>query len=67
MFDELMKEALELERHLETEWAEENASLYDLFADRIELERLAGRITDEQFNQLASIAFYDYADIKEEE
>lgn len=64
MFEELMTRAKELGEQVNTEWAEENSAQYDLFADRIELEWLAGRITDEQFDDLACTAFYDYPDLK---
>ena len=60
MFNELMERAKELEKHIDTEWAYENSEQYDMFADRIELEWMAGRITDDQFNELALTAFYDF-------
>lgn len=66
-FEDLMREALELEKHLETEWAEENSALYDAFADKIEREYDNGNLTDREFNDLACTAFYDYMDLKEEE
>ena len=62
MFDKLMEKAKELESYHNTEWAEENSDQYDMFADKIEMEWSRGNITDEQFDELALTAFYDYPD-----
>ena len=67
VFDALKKFALFLEQYLDTEWAEENADLYDDFANRLEAEYQAGRITGKQFNELVNIAFYDWTDDLKEE
>ena len=60
MYEELMKVALELGEHVDTEWAEENSAQYDEFADRIEDAWNRGKISDDEFNELALVAFYDY-------
>lgn len=67
MFKDLMVQAEELGRHVNTDWAEENSALYDAFADKIEQEYSSGSITGKEFDDLACTAFYDYADLKEEE
>lgn len=66
MFNSLMKEAIELGEHLDTEWAEKNSAQYDAFAEKIEYEYSMEHITAKEFNDLACTAFYDYADLKEE-
>ena len=52
--------ARELERHIDTDWADEHADAYDGFASILEYAWSNGDLTDAEFNALASIAFYDY-------
>ena len=61
-YKELLPEARELEKHIDTDWAEKNSGKYDRFADTIEAEWSNGNLTDGEFNSLAGIAFYDYPD-----
>ena len=58
-FERLLQEAKELERHHNTDWAEEHAGRYDDFATRIEDLEAEGALTPEQFKTLALTAFYD--------
>jgi len=59
-YRELLPEARELEKHINTDWTDENLDRYDNFADIIEHEWSKGNLTDAEFNSLAGIAFYDY-------
>lgn len=61
-YGKLLPQARELERHIDTDWAVENADEYDEFSDLIEDAWEFGRISDAEFNALASIAFYDYSE-----
>ena len=61
-YGKLLPQARELERHIDTDWAMENADEYDEFSDMIEDAWELGRISDAEFNALASIAFYDYSE-----
>lgn len=62
MFEKLMARAKELEKNLCTEWADENVKMYDDFAECIEDAWDRGELTDNEFNELALTAFYDYPD-----
>lgn len=59
-FDDLMKTARELESHLDTEWAEQNAGEYERFEQVVNEQYYAGNLTGKQFNELVLTAFYDY-------
>lgn len=61
-YTRLLPQARELESHIDTDWAVENADAYDEFSDMIEDAWEFGRISDAEFNALASIAFYDYSE-----
>lgn len=62
----LMKKAKELEKMLNTEYAEEHAELWERFDSEINAAYESGEITEKQFNKLVCTAFYDYNDLKEE-
>ena len=55
-----LPQARELERHIDTDWADEHADEYDDFAALLEDAWSNGDLTDAEFNALASIAFFDY-------
>lgn len=59
-FERLMVTAKKLESHLDTDWAYENSEKYDIFAEIIENFWNEGLLTNEQFDELALTAFYDY-------
>ena len=65
-FEELMAEAIKLEKMQNTEWAEEHADKYDAFAKTCENEYLQERLSAHEFNELIITALYDYPDLKEE-
>lgn len=56
----LMEIARRLERNLDTEYAENNPGEWEHFEKVLNEEYDAGNLTDEQFNELALTAFYDY-------
>ena len=64
-FEKLMERARELESRKDTDWAEENEAQYSEFDDSINAAWSKGEITDEQFDELALTAFFDYFDLKE--
>ena len=67
-FHDLCEWANDLERALNSEWADEHPEEWDAFEDEIEKEYARGNITGAQFNTLALIAFYDYqGELKEVE
>ena len=49
----------------DTEWAYENEDRYNVFDAMLNAAWEEGKITDEEFNELALTAFYDYFDLKE--
>lgn len=55
-----LPQARELERHIDTDWADEHADAYDGFASILEYAWENGDLSDAEFNALAAIAFYDY-------
>ena len=59
-YAELMKRALELEAMQDTEWADENAHLWDKFVEDAEKAYDDGAITGEEFDELVLTACYDY-------
>ena len=59
-YRELLPQARELERHIDTDWAEEHEDRYEAFADQLEYDYHLGLISDAEFNSLVAIAFYDY-------
>lgn len=59
-YTRLLPQARELERHIDTDWADEHADAYDDFAALLEDAWSNGDLTDAEFNALASIAFFDY-------
>lgn len=63
-FEELMATARELGSHVDTDWAEDNATMYDEFESRVNSAWENGFITDMQFDTLVITAFYDYPDLK---
>lgn len=63
-FANLMVEAKELEAKLDTDWAEEHVDVYEAFDAKINEAYINGDLTDDEFNTLATIAFYDYFDLK---
>ena len=59
-YRELLPQARELERHIDTDWAEAHEDQYEAFADQLEYAWHLGLISDAEFNSLVAIAFYDY-------
>lgn len=59
-YRKLLPQARELERHIDTDWAEEHGDDYDGFASILEYAWENGDLSDAEFNALAAIAFYDY-------
>ena len=63
-FERLKKEAKRLEKLVNTEYSEVYAEKWDKFDEKINSAYDNGLINEEQFNELALIAFYDYFDLK---
>lgn len=67
LYTELLQEALRLEAHLDTDWADEHVAEYDAFAEKIEAAYNRDELTDHEFDSLACTAFFDYPDLKSED
>ena len=59
-YEELMKKAKRLEKHIDTEWAEKHGAEYDKFTEICENEWNAGNLTDKEFTLLMLTGLYDY-------
>ena len=67
LYTELLHEALRLEAHLDTDWADKHVAEYDAFAEKIEAAYNRDELTDHEFDSLACTAFFDYPDLKSED
>lgn len=66
-YELLMEVAEVLGKLTNTDWAEEHPDAWDNFDEVIKKQYDKGNLTDEQFNDLAVTAFYDYFELKGEE
>lgn len=62
--EELTLIAKLLHSQLDSDWAYENEKAYDWFANEIEKQYAEGKISAEEFDELALTAFYDYDGLK---
>ena len=66
-YDVLLVIAQRLGAALDTEWADEHSSEYDLFAEMCETAYDCGSITGKEFNLLIITGLYDYDNMKKDE
>ena len=67
LYTDLLPEALRLEEHLDTDWANDHVAEYDAFAEKIEAAYNRDELTAYEFDSLACTAFFDYPELKSDE
>ena len=60
MMEELMREAERLGEHIDTEWAYEHNDEYMAFMEKLDELYDSGKITGDEYNAVADVAFYEY-------